>query len=163
MRETHEEIEHIGGSTTDLVGTPAMRRLVLGYTAVAVTMAIFTLTTFICFYYFAHLGWTVLSNNFTLVIITVTTALIGERMGKEIALAREDQHKAVIYESLLLLSELSVAKPGPIRDKLVGNTERFCKAIRDTDMFSQPQYIQVPEKYKPQWDVLTTMQMFSTV
>ena len=163
MLKVHEEVEHVDGRSANLVHNPAIKRIVIGYTIIAVTMALFAILTFIFFYYFAHLGWTVLSNNFALVVITVFTALVGERMGKEVALAKQDQHKAVIYESVLLLTEVAMAKPSEDKQNLVEKIERFCKALQETDMFAQPGYIQVPERYKPQWDVITTMQMFSTV
>ena len=164
MLKVHEEIEHIDGSVKQ-VRSPAIKRIVIGYTVISVTMALFSIFTFIFFYLFAHLGWTVLSNNFVLVVITVSTALVGERMSKEVALAKEDQHKAVIYESVLLLTEVAMAKPSTAdqKQKLVEKIERFCKSLQETDMFAQPGYIQVPDRYKPQWDVVTSMQMFSTV
>ena len=150
MLKVHQDIEHVDGSTVDMVRSPAMRRILIGYTIIAATMATFSIVTFIIFYIFAHLGWTVLSNNFVLVVITVCIALKGERMGKELELAKEDQHKAVIYESVLLLTELAMVKSSENKQKLVEKVERFCRSLQDTEMFAQPGYIQVPDKYKPQ-------------
>ena len=163
MLKVHEEIEHVEGSTIDMVRSPAIKRIVVGYTVIAVTMALFSILTFILFYFFAHLGWTVLSNNFVLVVITVTTALTGERMGKKLELAKVDQHKAVIRESVLLLTELAMTKPSEDKQKLIEKVETFYRSLQDTEMFAQPGYIQVPDEYKPRWDVITTIQMFSTV
>lgn len=97
------------------------------------------------------------------VLITVANSLINDRMGKEIAMIKEDEHKAVIYESILLLTEVSWAKSEKDRYGLTEKVERFCRALRDTEAFSQPGYIGVPEKYKPQWDNLVSMEVFSSV
>ena len=50
----------------------------VGFTVVAMLMIVWSLVTFISFYFLAHLGWTILSNNFALVIVTVLNGLMGE-------------------------------------------------------------------------------------
>ncbi len=56
----------------------ALTSLCITFTVVAVIMAVFALVTLILFYFLAHLGWTVLSNNFALVIVTVLNGLLGK-------------------------------------------------------------------------------------
>ena len=51
MLKVHEEIEHVEGSTIDMVRSPAIKRIVVGYTVIAVTMALFSILTFILFYF----------------------------------------------------------------------------------------------------------------
>ena len=84
-------------------------------------------------------------------------------MATEAGLIKEDQHKAVIYESILLLTELSMTPDGPRRQHVLDKAQQFCRALRDTENFAQPNYIEIPERYKPKWDALVTMETFTTV
>ncbi len=85
-------------------------------------------------------------------------------MEKEVAVIREDQHKAVIYESILLLTEVSMPAKDPTqRQQLLNKVERFCRALRDTETFSQPGYIDIPQDSKPKWGAFMTLEAFTAV
>ena len=41
--------------------------------------------------------------------------------------------------------------------------DKFCKALKDTPLFDKPSYMDCGEANRPQWDMLTTMQMQTNV
>ena len=97
-------------------------------------------------------------------IHTISKSNVYRLLTCSISSPREDQHKAVIYESLQLLREAHTAffsnKPEPYLDK-VG---RFTKSIMQTDLFKQKKHIQVVEGGRNVMaDMLTTMEMQSMV
>jgi len=141
----------------------SMRRVVVLFTVFAVFLILFAVAAFLVFYFFAHLGWTILSNNFVLIMVTVTSNLVSERLDSEIAKDKEDQHKAVIYETMLLLTEMAWARTREQKEHIYRKVERFCRALRDTEAFSQPHYINCPDEHQPKWDAVTQMEMQSFV
>ena len=76
--EIRKEVEHMDEHMLEQMHGGALTSLCITFTVVAVIMAVFALVTLILFYFLAHLGWTVLSNNFALVIVTVLNGLLGK-------------------------------------------------------------------------------------
>ena len=162
LKHERKEIEHDDGDLDYNQRNEPLLKVVYAVTALGIFLLIFIIVCFFLFYYLVHLGWTILSNNFAVILITVTTGLVRERMSGEISMITEDHHKAVIYETVLLLTETASTLNPEDRDKVLRKVERFCKALRDTDRFAQPSYISVPDKFKPRWDFVDAM-VVSTV
>ncbi|ELT92169.1 hypothetical protein CAPTEDRAFT_215030 [Capitella teleta] len=166
------KIERLKGSSTtnlhDIIQGQSLRRWLKLYTFGGVLLDLFLVGTFVCFYFFAHLGWTVLTNQFALVVIGVMASLYMTRVSKTMSTNREDQHKAALYESMLLLQELQTLSASPDakdEDKraLSDRIARFSKALRDTQMFEQPGTIELSEKYKPAYSLTMNAMMQSMV
>jgi hypothetical protein len=54
---------------------------------------------FVIFYFFVHLGWTIRSNNFCLITITVLSGLYAARVGIAVRQISEDLHKVKKYKT----------------------------------------------------------------
>ena len=116
--------------------------------------------SFLC--QFGH-GWTILSNNFALAVITMSSNTLSFRINSEIHILSEDYHKIITYETMLLLSETAQNINPPDRDKVLDRVRRFYAALLEGDTFSQPGYIDVSSQFKTSWDSLTTMQIISSI
>lgn len=146
----------------------SLKRWLRLFTLGGVIIVIFLITTFFCFYFLVHLGWTVLTNQFALVLIAVMASLYMGRVEKSVNVNSEDHHKAALYESVLLLQELQgqMADSSAKRDDkqaLADRISRFTKALRDTSMFEQPDHIQLSNKYKPAYSLTFNAMMQSMV
>ena len=79
-------------------------------------------------------------------------------MDKSLDHIREDQHLAVLFESVLLLEEahkaLSSEKPGVYFYRV----DKFIRSLKQTDMFEHPHHIRMAEM-DPNDAVLITMEM----
>ena len=90
--------------------------------------------------------------------------LLRGRMTAEGTLIREDHGKAVTYEMSLLLNEAVSAPEGLARERVNQRVRKFQEAFKETTMFNQPEYINVPDNFKVQDDqlnMLTTMEVIS--
>ena len=112
----------------------------------------------IAFKFLVHLGWTILSNNFVLVVAMVCAGLIKDRMDRVISLIREDQHKAVLYEANLLLKEAQSAFFGKSPGQYY-KVNQFLKCLKETDMFGQPDHIKIMNKYGSELSMMLTIEM----
>lgn len=132
----------------------SLKHYLIAFTGLGVFLLLFLISTFLTFYFLAHLGWTIITNQFALVAISVASGLFMARVESAEAIIREDHHKAVLYEATLLLRELHYASTDPNvaqkdRHHAIAQAETFCKALRDTDLFEQPEHIKFDEIYKP--------------
>ena len=121
----------------------------------------------ICLVFFAlfdHLTWTILSNNFVMIVGTVLSNLILLRISKIGGQIRLDQHKAVIFEASLLLHETLKSatdeKDKNLKDKRIA---LFLKCLKKTETFSQPPHIELPNELKDKFDLMTNLEMLSFV
>ena len=127
-------------------------------------LVLLSITCFILFYAFLHLGWTVLSNNVCLLLISVSTALFQDRLVLVMGRIREDQHKAVIYESLLLLKECSAASANPTKHKeYFQKASDFSLAVAETELFTKPDHIFIDEQSIKKTDVVSNLQMHTFI
>ena len=105
LKIQRHKVEHVDPKLGVKTRSRALKRLLKCYTTLAIFLILLAIVCFILFYTLAHLGWTILSNNFALVIIMASDTLLRGRMAAEGTLIREDHSKAVTYEMSLLLNE----------------------------------------------------------
>ena len=165
LKKLRHKVEYIDLNHGEKTRSKVLKKILKGYSVISVFM---TLLAVICFFLFllAHLGWTILSNNFALVVAMACDALLRDRMSAEANLVHQDHVKAVTYEMSLLLDEATSAPEGPLRERVNKRVDKFQKSFEDTKLFDQPDYIYIPNGYKPQYDQLnavTTMQVMSIV
>jgi hypothetical protein len=161
LKDTAYKFEHFSSDSKKLRGGALKhwRNVVI---AIGVMMLALIITCFILFKFLVHLGWTILSNNFAMIVFTVVSGLYTSRVEKTRASIREDQHKAVLYESLLLIKETcdpSKNNTKPFREKLI----RFMKATEDTSFLSKPPHIEISDKGRFNNDMLISLEMQSLV
>ena len=113
----------------------------------------------VAFKFLAHLGWTILSNNFVLVVAMVCAGLVKDRMDRVISMIREDQHKAVLYEANLLLNEAHSAFSSKSPGQYFYKVNQFLKCLKDTDVFNQPHHIKHMAKHGSDLSFMLTMEM----
>ena len=164
LKIQRHKVEYVDPKLGVKTRSKALKRLLKCYTALVIFLILLVIVCFILFYTLAHLGWTILSNNFTLVIIMASDTLLRGRMTAEGTLIREDHGKAVTYEMSLLLNEAVSAPEGLARERVNQRVRKFQEAFKETTMFNQPDYINVPDNFKVQDDqlnMLTTMEVIS--
>ena len=161
LRAEHASIEYVGSAID--VRTPGLRKGVISFTVYGLAVLGADITAYFLFYFLAHLGWTILSNNSCIILISLVAGLIDSRIKSEIDYIKGDQHKAVIYEAVLLLTECAWANSAEEKKRIFGKIDRFCKALRDTDMFQKPDYITIPKDVYPHTNLLSQLQLQSVV
>ncbi len=159
IKRTRRKTEHVDVDLGIKTRSRSLKVQLKCYSVVSVMIALFAVVCFVLFYFLAHLGWTILSNNAALIWIMACDGLLRSRMGAESRLVLEDHRKAVLCEMSLLLKEATNAPEGPVRDSVNQRVERFQKAFKDTDCLNQPEYISLPENH--QMDQFTTLQVFA--
>ena len=122
-------------------------------------LVVTSVSCMIAFKYLAHLGWTILSNNFVLVVAMVCAGVVKDRMDRIIAVIREDQHKAVLYEATLLLKEAHEAFSSKAPGQYFYKINTFIKSLKQTDLFDRPDHIKVMDKYSSDLSLFVTMDM----
>ena len=162
LKKERAKVECIQDTHGD-VQSPHLKKALIMFTILLAFLLAADVTAFICFYFKAHLGWTILSNNFCIGITAAAAGLLNGRLAGELAGINEDQHKAVVYESILLLTECAWAKGENEKKKIFARVDRFCKALRDTERFQKPDYITLPDGLKPKMDLLSTLELQSVV
>ena len=158
LRGDRVSLEYVDGDSG--LRMPRLRRVLIGFTIFGCILLGGALTAFIMFYFLAHLGWTILTNNFCIIVMTALSGILTARIDAELEGIKQDQHKAIICETVMLLSESANAVDGEERQKLNEKIERFCKSLRDTVMFERPDYITVPHT---QLNLITQLQFQSLV
>ena len=153
--------QHVTGETS--VTGHQLQRLVNMFTALATVLIFFTTICLVAFALTDHLTWTILSNNFVMIVGTVTSNLILLRISRIQAAIRTDQHKTVLYESTLLLQESLRARTGAQQQAYHKRVGLFLRALMDTELFKQPNHIELDNKYKDKFDLMTNLEMLSYV
>ncbi len=151
------KVEYVDKENGVKVRNRVIRKLLIIYSVVFALILIFNITAFLCCYFFAHLAWTILSNNFSLVTVMALDGPLRQRMQAEMALVSADHQKAVLYETDLLLNEAINAPEGAARQRVKKRVQKFQLALKDTDAFKQPDYITIPDGM----NMLTTMEVVS--
>ena len=165
LKIQRNKVEYVDPKLGVKTRSTALKRLLKCYTTFAIFLILLVIVCFILFYSLAHLGWTILSNNFALIMIMASDALLRGRMTAEGSLMREDHSKAVTYEMSLLLNEAVNVPEGLARERINRRVRKFQEAFKETTMFNQPEYINVPDNFKAQDDqlnMLTTIEVIST-
>ena len=166
LKKLRHKVEYIDLHHGEKTRSKVLKKILKGYSVVSVAMTLFAVICFFLFLFLAHLGWTILSNNFALVVAMACDALLRDRMSAEANLVHQDHVKAVTYEMSLLLDEATGAPEGPLRERVNKRVNKFQRSFKNTKLFDQPDYIYIPDDYKPQYDQLnavTTMQVVSIV
>ncbi len=159
IKEHRGKMEYVDINKGGKTKSRAIEQMMKAYTVVFMLILSFNIAAFVFLYFVDHLSWTVLSNNFSLVMVMALDAPLRQRMQAEMSLITEDHQKAVLYETSLLLEEAMHASERNTQKKVKMRVDRFLKALKDTDAFKQPDYIQISEGCKPQegLNMLTTM------
>ncbi len=165
IKKHRHKVEHVDVAAGVKTRSRVLKHLLKAYTVNGIFFVLFAIACFLLFFFLAHLGWTILSNNFALVVVMALDGLLRERMGAEYTLVKEDHQKAVLFETTLLLDEMMTAPEGPVRQRVSQRVVKFQKALKDTDAFKQPSYIYIPDDYKPKspYDTITTMEVVSQI
>ena len=106
------------------------------------------------------LAWTIITNNTVLIIVGGFGDQVIGMLSKEMASMREDQHKAVIYECILLMTECLRASSNEEKKKAFAQAEHFCRALRDTELVQQPDHVTYASE-SSQMDLLSSLQVVS--
>lgn len=151
-------VEHVDSG--EILHSPHLRRAVQCLTGLGVFLCLFLLAAYTCFFIFGHLTWTILTNNFAIIVITASSGLLMGRIDAELAGINDDHHKAVIYESMLLLTECVYSKKP---EAMIAKIDRFCKALRDTNVFEKPDYIEIPHDHRLRLNLVSNLELQSFV
>ena len=164
LSDTVTPMEHVEDPSSDIRGE-ALRKWLYRFYFLGIFLIIVCVTCFLCFYFLVHLGWTLLSNNFCLVCITVFSGIMVEGLELITSRIREDQHKAVIHETVLLLQEAydTQLQSKEKREAFYEKARRFTKALMDTELLQRPRHIEPARQASSTWNTMTTMQMQSFV
>ena len=157
-------MEHVDDLSSG-IRDEALRKWLHRFYFLGIFLIIVCVTCFLCFYFLVHLGWTLLSNNFCLECITVSSGLMVERIAAITGRIREDQHKAVIHETALLLQEAYDTQPQSKekREAFYEKARRFTEALMDTELLQRPRHIEPARQASTTGNTMTTMQMQSFV
>ena len=98
-----------------------------------------------------------------MIVGTVTSNLLMLRIEKIKAAIKMDQHKAVLYESTLLLQDSVKANTDDKRSAYYHKVKLFLAALMDTELFLRPEHIELDQKYKDKFDMMTNLEMMSYV
>ncbi len=134
-----------------------------GVTLLGVLLILLAVACFVAFYFLVHLGWTVLSNQFCLVVFLVVANLFSQRVTVALGRIKQDQHRAVLLESLLLLSEARLAYSKQEMDKYFSSVEKFERAVKDTEMVKQPEHILFEEEDKARYGTISALELQSVI
>lgn len=124
-------------------------------------------TCIVCFVVFdqlAHLGWTILSNQACIITMRLLDGFYESRIHAAVKKIKEDQHKVVIHEALMLLKEISTEGEADSADGVkllpttttagssdsVATVRRFVKAAFNTKSLAKPRYIVIAGDGQPQ-------------
>ena len=146
-------------STSKVVRGKSLRCIVGSFMALCTCLVLGAIGCAIAFKFLAHLGWTILSNNFVIVVAMVFANIVRIRMDNLIAVIREDQHKAVLYEATLLLEESKVAVTSGEHQNYFNRVDHFKETLKNTEKFDQPGHIRVMDQNGSNLDMFTTMDM----
>lgn len=135
----NEAVENAGVS----VYGQALHKLITGYVVLSAFLFTLMISSYVAFLLSDHLEWTPLTNNTSLVLMTVTSGLLTVRLVKVEWRVGTDQQRAVVCELMLLLDEAERAADDPQRAdnqwrKTLG---RFKAARQHSEMFGHPRHI----------------------
>ena len=164
LRDVVTPMEHVDDLSSDFRGE-GLRKRVYRFYFLGIFLIIVCVTCFLCFYFLVHLGWTLLSNNFCLECIRLFSGIMVEGLAAITSRIREDQHKAVIYETALLLQEAydTQLQSKEKKEAFYEKARRFNKALMDTELLQRPRHIEPARQDSTAWNTMTTMQMQSFV
>ena len=141
-REICENITH--AHHTDVEGR-SLRNWVILYTVFCVTLEVFCVGSTLAFHFTGNLDWTVLVNQFCLIVILSTSGLLMSRI--ELALVRktEDELKTIIHEGALILHDVISARTPQELGQGQKTGSEFLRALEKSDNLALPGYITLAE------------------
>ncbi len=150
LKNNAYELEYISPDVVqeEDVRGKGLKRWLKGVTLLGVLLILLAVACFVAFYFLVHLGWTVLSNQFCLVVFLVVANLYSQRVTVVLGRIKQDQHRVVLLESLLLLSEARLAYNKQEMAKYFELVEKFERAVKDTEMMKRPEHILLEEEEK---------------
>ncbi len=165
LKDNAYELEYISPDEVqeEDVRGKGLKRWLNGITLLGVLLILLAVACFVAFYFLVHLGWTVLSNQFCLVVFLVVANLYSERVAEALGRIKQDQHRAVLLESLLLLNEARLAYSKQEMDKYFSAVEKFERAVKDTEMMKQPEHILLEEEEKARDSTISALELQSVV
>lgn len=110
------------------------------YVVFASLLVVFMATSYFVFLYTVHHGWTVLSNNACLIVITASTIIHQRRLTRQSMQLREDEHKLALCEAFHLLDESHMGR----KDVYV-RADVFKGELASSPLFTVPDYIHLSE------------------
>ena len=121
-------------------GPKPMDTWVKVYIGFTTGLVVFMLTSHFFFQYVLHQGWTLLSNNFCLIVMTATSVIHQRRVIRQAALLREDEQKMAAHEALLLLDEAKAARHQKI-NPILAREEHLRNDVAASALFAIPDYV----------------------
>ena len=128
----------------------SLRKIVNFFTGLALSLIAFVIVSLVTLVLLDEMTWTILTNNFALVLGTVTSNMILLRIQKVKTQVIVDEHKVIICESALLLKESLKMVPEPKDDKVrqySTEVQLYLRALTSTDSLERPGHIEIDEKY----------------
>ena len=113
------------------------------YLVFAITILVLIISCYFLFLHILHHGWTVLSNNLCLILMTTTTTIYSRRINYQISLLKEDELLLALLEALHLLEE---SRGANALGSVFVAVEEFKQALQRSDLFKVPRYIQLRRK-----------------
>ena len=114
----------------------SLRKIVNFFTGLALSLIAFVIVSLVTLVLLDEMTWTILTNNFALVLGTVTSNMILLRIQKVKTQVIVDEHKVIICESALLLKESLKMVPEPKDDKVrqySTEVQLYLRALTNTD------------------------------
>ena len=138
-------MQHVSGEYS--VSGRRLQRMVNGFSVMAVALIVFVVVCLVVFVLIDQMTLTILSNNFALILGTLTSNLLLLRIQKIKSQIVIDQHKAVLYESALLLGYVTNNKQMQLSKSSEHTLEanQFLKALKKTELFVQPLHIEIDD------------------
>ena len=140
--DTNEKLYSLTGNS--------LRRIVNGFTVLAAGLILFVIVCLVTLVLLDEMTWTILTNNFALVLGTVTSNMILLRIQKIKTQVVVDEHKVLVYESALLLKESLKLAPDPTNAKVrvySDEVQLYLRALKSTEQLKRPDHIEIDEKY----------------
>ena len=140
--DTNEKLYSLTGNS--------LRRIVNGFTVLAASLILFVIVCLVTLVLLDEMTWTILTNNFALVLGTVTSNMILLRIQKIKTQVVVDEHKILVYESALLLKESLKLAPDPTNAKVRvyhDEVQLYLRALKSTEQLKRPDHIEIDEKY----------------
>ena len=129
-----KEIEHLPDSGR----THTLKRMMKIFYIVGVLLILLLLTSLGLLIAFDKLHWTIVTTNFALIVGGIGGNLVMQRLQGMVSKIIEDQHKAIIYESMLLLKDC-VDQPRSVA--LTERIKKFCKSVENTELLKNHGHI----------------------
>ena len=129
------EIEHC----TDSVRTHTLKVMMRVFYIVGVLLISLLIGALALCIVYEQLHWTIVTTNFALIVGGIGGNVIMQRLSGMVSKIIEDQHKAVVYEAMLLLTEC-IETPENTSNR-TQRIRKFCNSVENTELLKNKGHI----------------------